>query len=394
MNFTASLSSNMLKVVGPFRLVQIRDSVQMRATSALPEPSASTLKDLELLSYTNVSQVSDYQLSPLSFGGVSGHDLAWESTNPAIATVDSNGFVTWVGDGRVTITARTGGYSKNKVLGLYTRQAYTTTSFTGYVSGSLARHAKDAVDGRLAGKTVSAVRIFTSQNHTAPSYVRNTDGWPYDIDLTPISPWNSSGGPRFAGTLISPRHILFAAHYQIPVGATVRFVRLDNTVVDIVMTAKLTHPLYTPYYPDLTVGVLASDVPAGISFAKVLPAAWASYLPSLSNAYSLPALCLDQEEKALVTDFTSVYGGKVGFTRPTDSQRLLFYEDKIGGDSGNPAFLILNNTLVLVTVWTYGGAGSGTFVTYHKDAINTMMTQLGGGYQLTEIALGAFPSYA
>ncbi|MEN9841224.1 MAG: hypothetical protein RL376_1024, partial [Verrucomicrobiota bacterium] len=70
-----------------------------------------------------------------------------------------------------------------------------------------------------------------------------------------------------------------------------------------------------------------------------------------------------------------------------------FYEEKIGGDSGNPAFLIINGQLVLLTCWTYGGGGSGTSVHNQKAAINTLMTTLGGGYQLTPVDLSAFPSY-
>jgi hypothetical protein len=176
---------------------------------------------------------------------------------------------------------------------------------------------------------------------------------------------------------------------------TIRFIQSDNTLVTRTVTGVLTHPAFIPYYPDLQVAVLDSDVPAGIGFARVLPANYTLRMPATSNTRALPCLCLDQEEKALVTD-VGIITDSVAFVSPftlNSAKRLEFYEEKVGGDSGNPAFFVINNQLVLLTVWTYGGAGSGTFVTSHISAINTMMTTLGGGYQLTQLDLSSFPSY-
>lgn len=146
--------------------------------------------------------------------------------------------------------------------------------------------------------------------------------------------------------------------------------------------------------PDLTVGVLDSDVPATISFARVLPDSYTSHLPG--SEQHIPLLTLDQEEKALVTDLFNVGSAGNGSTNcvaPDDPQRLTFYENKVTGDSGNPACLIIDGGLVLLTVWTFGGAGAGTSVTAYKAQINTLMAQLGSGYQLTEIDLSGYPSY-
>lgn len=61
--------------------------------------------------------------------------------------------------------------------------------------------------------------------------------------------------------------------------------------------------------------------------------------------------------------------------------------DGVGGDSGNPAFLIIRNKPVLLSVWTSGGAGTGSFVNAWRSDINAAMTTLGGGYQLTSVSL-------
>ena len=52
--------------------------------------------------------------------------------------------------------------------------------------------------------------------------------------------------------------------------------------------------------------------------------------------------------------------------------------------------LILDGEPVLLTVWTWGGIGSGTSITAFKQDINDMMNLLGGGYQLTEFDLSGY----
>lgn len=326
------------------------------------------------------SQNSGILLAPDSYGIARGVS-AGSTLLTALATNNSNIFSTI----NLTVNQTTG--SVNSV-------------FSNYVNGSLAKNCSDSVDTRLVNKNpLTSKNIFTTQNHSTQTYVRNTNCWASDLDLTSISPWNSTGGNTRAGTLISPRHILFAAHYQINNGATIRFVDNNNNVVSRTMVTKLTHPQYAPYYPDLTVGVLDSDLPSSISFAKILPQNWTNYLPSLFWLRTIPCLVLDQEEKALVADLESLgnlvsFIGFAKFRTPTNTTRLAFSENIVVGDSGNPCFLIINDELVIITVWTYGGSGAGTSLLYHKDAINTMMATLGGGYQLTEVDLSGFNYYS
>jgi hypothetical protein len=181
------------------------------------------------------------------------------------------------------------------------------------------------------------------------------------------------------------------------VGATLRFIKADNTIVTRTLSALSPLPGYVPYYPDLSVGVIDSDVPAGIGFARVLPDAYAAKLPG--DLAGLPLLVTDQEEKAIVTDLSRItaasgnYGAMVELQAPTEAQRLTFYEEKIGGDSGNPVCLVLGTQIVALTVLTFGGPGFGTSILYHRAAINALMTTLGGGYQLTDADLSAYPSY-
>ena len=89
----------------------------------------------------------------------------------------------------------------------------------------------------------------------------------------------------------------------------------------------------------LCTAMLDEDVPPGIAFHTVLPTDWADHM---WETLRLPMLHLDQEEKALVRDMltltpTATY---VGHTGPSVMLRSQFAEVLIGGDSGNPAFLM------------------------------------------------------
>jgi hypothetical protein len=116
-----------------------------------------------------------------------------------------------------------------------------------------------AVDVRLLNKSASSAKnIYSIQDHTSNIYKRNIDCWAYDIDLTCISPWNSQGANQLAGTLITPRHVIFAEHYHAWPGAVMRFITKDNKTIERTIAAVKTHPNYRPYYPDINIAVLDS----------------------------------------------------------------------------------------------------------------------------------------
>jgi hypothetical protein len=279
-----------------------------------------------------------------------------------------------------------------------TGQASPTYTLLGYAPGSLRYAIATGVDTRISGKSAAAAKpIYSTQNHVTPAYTRNTGCWAYGVDLTPISPWNSDGGNYKAGVLVSPKHVVFATHYPVTGGTVIRFVATDNTVISRTVTGLTPLPGYVPYYPDVTIGGLDSAVPASISFARILPASYTGQLYyGVSRA---PTINLDYEEKALVSDLSTItsntgyHGAMVSEQAPINTTRVQFYEDQIGGDSGNPICVIIDGKIVLLTVATFAGPGFGTNIAYWKDGINTVMGGLGGGYTLTEADLSAYTSY-
>jgi hypothetical protein len=322
--------------------------------------------------------------------------------NPEVATIETDGTINRISEGFCRLSL-VGPVTISMTLDLTNKldggdvDTDPTTAI-----GSLAKHLQDQVDSRIDNSMSMAVngKVFTSQNHASATYVRNSDLWCADVDLTCISPWNSDYANRKAGTLVTPRHIVNSAHYEYPVGTSLRFVAADGMVHTRSVVGKKRHPDYKPYYPDLTVYTLDSDLPVSITPCKVLPANWGNYLSQ--NAQNRPpGFGLDQEEKALIIDFISHRNSTTTafFSTPTDADRLIFHESKISGDSGNPAFFIVNGDLVLVTVWTSGGSGAGTIVSGHIAALNQMIIDsdaqagVSTGYFVTEADFTAFPSY-
>ncbi|XP_076460122.1 uncharacterized protein LOC143293099 [Babylonia areolata] len=239
-----------------------------------------------------------------------------------------------------------------------------------------------------------ALPIFSAQDHAHKRYVRNPDCWAADLDLTCISPWNSNLSNRKAGTLISPRHAVWARHYSIRLNSTLRFVDRRGAVVErrVVGTRLVdSHGGSGFYGRDIVVGVLDSDVPDTVSFAKVMPHHLLTMHPG--HNVHLPVLSTDQEEKALVTDFLLYHNHSISLRAPsTSSIHHDYYEPKIVGDSGNPSFFVLGDELVLLFTFTTGGPGGGTNLIGHFHDINHQMNVLGGGYQLTEVDLSRFLS--
>lgn len=204
--------------------------------------------------------------------------------------------------------------------------------------------------------------------------VRNTSCWASTVDLTPLA----KGGLN-AGILISPRHVLFVTHYYPAANTEMTWFTQANEAVTRTVTAFATLPETGSYYPDLTVGILDSDVPETIGFAKVLND---TGLPSNWAGYNVPVVVRNREDKLSVADI-GTWGNSVSLNQPILASRLAKYNTMVSGDSGSPVCLVHDNKLVLVALVTFGGAGRGANISRHIAAINSAMTSLGGNHQLT-----------
>ena len=269
-------------------------------------------------------------------------------------------------------------------------------------SGFFRKYLSKEIDSSIEGLTAnnSTKNIFStmqpngncclgdsSTDPVNPVFTRSTTCWAKNIDTSPISPWNNSGGYEDftaggfggTGTLISPRHILFADHFSIKNGKKLIFVDMNNncyirTLSDQSLAASFT---------DIKIGLLDSDLPANVSFCKV---ADFDLVQKINVNNKVPVLYTDTSRNALVADYYYAGGfpfGKYGqIDQPSvNSKRRDFYEQVVGGDSGNPVSFVYNNKIILL--FTFATSDIGSTPSAYLDQINSTMTTLGGGYTLS-----------
>lgn len=248
------------------------------------------------------------------------------------------------------------------------------------------------IDSRIALKTpYESLRIFNNYTLNGSNLIfeRNANCWINNIEnISCISPWNARNTRRRAGILITPKHVIFCAHYGFYVnsGHKIYFVNNESNVVERTIMKTMRHPQYSMPYAsdnDIVLGVLDKAVPSTIKCVKFFPDDWYEYL---ENDVNVPSLRLNQHEEALVGNFyiSSIKKERAYHLKPNDPQRLIFYlslsaPEKSGlyiGDSGNGGFVIIDSQLILTNLWTFGGPGSGTSVTNEKNIINEMIVDL------------------
>lgn len=234
----------------------------------------------------------------------------------------------------------------------------------------------------IPGKSTN---IYSTQDHTTPLYVRNTNLWAASLDLTCMSPWNSVHSGDGAGTLVSPSFILSAHHFS-PEG-TIRFISANGTI----HTRTLVADAWVA--TDVRVMKLSSPLPSEIKPAKILPANWTDYLPS--DISGLPVLIGDKEEKALCGSLDNLDGTRISYNQPqADSKRRALYEIPANGDSSNGVFLYLGTQPVIVTMlhqYANGGVGAvGDSIHFYKSIIEAAMVSLGSAETLTTIDLSGY----
>jgi len=244
------------------------------------------------------------------------------------------------------------------------------------------------LDGNASTKQIFSTE--TPNGGVSPVYVRSTTCWAKNINLSPASPWNSAFGTYYGGTLISPRHIIGSSHSFPSNASTLIFVDMENNCYTRTITTS--QRVTATDTTDIQIGLLDSDLPSSVNFCKVANFNLASLV---SYSDTIPVIWLDQENKALIGEYFYVgyyyfndglvfpqYMGEVRYS--DNPQRYKFWEGVV--DSGKPAGFVFNNKMILLLTFSISDRTSialGGSEGYYIDAINSVMTSLGGGYNLS-----------
>jgi hypothetical protein len=368
-----------------FNIVDIVDFEVVSTTGSTPEViddantllTTSDVVDTTVLVGWNITAGSidalDNAVVQASNGTVEGKLVRRLADGPCTITVNTP----WLSKGITRNFARTGGLQHNV--------------FQSYIASTLAGNNHVAISSLATGKNASHLSMFSTKNHTSSTYVRNTNCWLSGINATAISPWNSLAGEQRAGVAITPRHVICVSHYPLQVGAVVRFITTANAVVERTVTDVYTVP--GGFNRDTAIAKLDSDLPSSITPVKLLPSTFPDYIPTVET-FHIDCIGFDQEENVLAKQLTLVDLGIVDkfVMLIEDSARYPALTQRIiGGDSGNPIFLLINSTLVLLSMWS--GPLSGPALHRFIGEIDTGLTTLGGGYTVQTVSLSGFTAF-
>ncbi len=209
---------------------------------------------------------------------------------------------------------------------------------------------------------------WESIDHEAKVYVPNQKGWARYLNLTACAVWTSAGVGKTA-TLISPSCAIMANHYKLANGTTVRFVTRSGEVTERKVVAGKAYPPFRHLFPDIY--IVKFDEPVeNCTPVKFLPNNYYKYITD-ADEDGIPVLRLDKQDHCTVGELREIDTlGMCTLRAPLDPVRAKYYERLVGGDSSDPCLLVGQQAPVLLTVWTYGGYGSGTSCTFYSNWIN------------------------
>lgn len=302
------------------------------------------------------------------------------------------GRLTRISNGTASILFKTGTLTKRVDVPITRTVGQTTTTHSSFVSGSLARHITDNVDSRIGILTASSstLNVFSTVDHITPTYIRNSNLWCSDFAsaLTGISPWNSNGGQQQGGTLITPRHIAYANHFQIPIGATIRFVTVGGVILTrtLIASSKV-------FDSDIQIALLDSDLPSTITPLSILPTNWANYIKNLGSG--IPVINRNQFGEIRIVNSQWMSANTTIHSDILPVGRISWYRDAIPGDSGSPQAFIINGKLVLLSTWATALSGSSFYSRNWSSEISALdaLAGVSTGYTPSVIDLSTFPTY-
>jgi len=372
------------------------------------------------------------------------YTLTLASSDENVATVNGGGTVYVVSTGECDITVAIQGADGVTATHVVPIQVSLDTAldvdYIDYQSGTLGNTIdteSDVVMNNAA--TISDISRFSSRNNNTLIYNRNENFYlKGKTGLSAMSVWNSRSGNKRGAVAITPRHVIYAAHYPLQAGDVLGFAE-DTSGDSALIQRNITHAEVDPNWNwngvvyDLGVAVLDSDLPSTITPINILPSDYEDYCGQY-GLLGATTFSFNQYEQASPTKIALLsknvnnepkhslgkLNGKNFLTQPpvynpslldyvTSSDRLstssLSESDKmwelhvptIVGDSGRSKVVLLNGELVLTSLHTTPIGGFS--LSNHLDRINQLISDvdsaagLSTGYTVTEADLSSFPSY-
>jgi hypothetical protein len=385
-------------------------------------PNDNTFYDSIIREWSGSTVHNDWQCS--AFDGATIHN-----DTPEIATLDNAGRLTRVSNGIGTVRFQKGPARTERQYNCTQIENGTGLGFVGFSEGTVSRYLEDQVKAVIAADpTKRQVNYFSSINLPAGTYVRNTDCWARNLDLSSLSVGTSHGFDnnytlQRPGTLITPRHVLVANHYP---PYSIRYQNRSDflrflTPEGVLRTVRVSGA--SGRSGDMLVLTLSADV-VGCNPAKV----GANWLyqngPTFDETYySGLAINVDKLRqvgivpRGRITGFCSgspapgsgfsqyngvpitnalYVNGNYFYSNITDYDYVMENIDlAIGigsGSSGSPQYLLVNGQMVVTHCWLTGSSGPCSWAGDGSNlVINKMILEadadagISTGYTATQI---------
>lgn len=306
------------------------------------------LVDMRVLRQYSDQVAVDWQLSPESLRNRHDADLIWSVLPTNKASVSSNGFLTSLASGVVTVRLDVG-VSSDTVEVPASLQMDLTVDWqlpgaTNYLRFPL-------VNGLYSRATngPQSVAIMSSFNHAQTSYVYATTGLLAGVDLSPFPVRWSRWGTRWIGGALITSNIVITTHHLRPLnGDKVWFLTTNNVVVEREVVEQH-YFAYSNSWVDVALSKLDSPV-TGVEPVHAPPPTWGSFIgyqtmsPDVFSGFNLPTVMIDQFFNAHVATLREA--GR--YTPAAEPWFSPYYKIAISGDSGSPLFFMAGNTPVLI----------------------------------------------
>lgn len=312
--------------------------------------------------------------------------LVFTTSDPAVATVDTQGTVTHVSDGAFNLVLTVGDYVRTVPLTATTTPDETISLLTGGVAGSLREDLTRPIDDALALST--DVLMYSVRDHATGTYTRNPAFWGWEAaaasawSAIPVR-WSGDATQTRGGTLIAPDIFATASHHAPTIGSTYTYAEAGGT-----LHVRTVTQLRQIANTDLTIGRLDSPLPAEIPPMPIFPGI-ADYADKSEGSplYRVPMIGLDKNLRAHVRDFVAQSSSEA----PLLPDRVAAYRQLVNGDSASAALLADGTNLIYLWGWytTRGGVPAGHYATEVAAAI----VDMGSASTITIYDVSAYPDY-
>ena len=390
-------------------------SYSITETPAVSSPTTAsiTINDINVNRITGTLTGNNFMIVVADSLLTAGHSFI--NQTPSIVSVDGLGSVSRLANGAASVDIQTPVGARNYTRIMTNTGASTQDIFQSFVAGTLGKHITDAMLALVSGKTASdATKEFYSSNNydaVSPIVVRNTSCFSASVNLSCISVMNWDSVPVrqnyvHQGLLISPRHIIGATHF--PTENPIVFMRPDGTFQTVNVVSEQNQ---VGGSTDIRVAYLSAAV-TGITPFQVLPANWATYLPTLTSGtrVKLPVLTKTAHNAAgawadqiSINQLQSITSNSVVLGPQNNVVGLpvlatdAWYSPVTGGDSGSAVFVPINNNPVLLCshLYTSSGRHYGNYISSINSAMNALATAAGDAtvYALTAPTLTGFTAF-